>query len=456
MPISVLDIFSIGIGPSSSHTVGPMRAARDFARRLDSSQKVEEVSELGVELYGSLALTGLGHGTHHSVLMGLEDCAPDSIDPAYLRTRSLEIEQTRRLKLLGRRAVPFEIGVHLRFLKGQELAGHSNGLRLLAFDPSGRELLQAVYYSIGGGFVVDGEGRPVDAPPAPRREIPYPFKTARELLEHCSRETCAIKDIMLRNECVLRSAKEVHTRLLSMWFTMRTCIDLGLQTEGPLPALGMQRRAPGLYATMQNEIGAGGGALDWRALDRLSIYAIAVAGGRIVTAPTNGSAGIIPAVLRYYVDHVPGANGQRIIDFLLTAGAIGILFKEGASLSGAEVGCQGEIGTACSMAAGALTAVLGGTGNQIENAAEIAMEHSLGLTCDPVGGYVQIPCIERNALGAVKAVAAARLALLERGAHVVPLDNVIAAMKRTGADMSSKYKETSLGGLAAALPKPAC
>jgi L-serine dehydratase len=452
MSISVFELFSIGIGPSSSHTVGPMRAAKAFIDQLQNQGLLERVHELKTELYGSLALTGKGHGTDIAILNGLEGKTPHEILPEQAVPRAQAICNEHQIILNGTHPISFDREKHLLFHYTQVLPLHANGMRFTAYAADGSILLTDVYYSIGGGFITD-EKHFNDHNKGNETDGPYPFDTAKELLEHCSENNISISDVMMANETALRPEAEVRERILTIARIMRECIERGCQHSGILPGgLNVRRRAPELYkklnnqSTTQNHSHAG--IMNW-----LNLYAMAVneenaAGGRVVTAPTNGTAGVIPAVLNYYRNFCDGANEKGIIDFLLTAGAIAILYKKGASISAAEVGCQGEVGVACSMAAGALTAVLGGTLAQIENAAEIGMEHHLGLTCDPIGGLVQIPCIERNAMGAVQAVNTTHLALMEDGQHKVSLDAVIATMLQTGKDMKTTYKETSQGGLA--------
>lgn len=448
MSISIFNLFSIGIGPSSSHTVGPMKAAREFALSLDkNTQRVH------VELYGSLAYTGKGHGTDNAILLGLEGHAPDTINPDIIKPRSEEIITQQTLCLPDNHHIPFHYDTDFNYNFKDLLPAHTNGMRFTAYDIHNNKLISRIFYSIGGGFIIDEHPALVSD-----TNVPYPFSTTKELLKHCEEQNLDIKDIMLANECSMRPKDEVIERLYKISETMRACILKGCATSGILPGgLNIKRRAPELLEKMQQK----GKPTSYEVSDSMSwlnLYAIAVneenaAGSRVVTAPTNGAAGLVPAVLNYYMDFYPEANAESVINFLLTAGAIAILYKKGASISGAEVGCQGEVGVACSMAAGALTAVLGGTIYQVENAAEIAMEHHLGMTCDPIGGLVQIPCIERNAMGAVKAVNASRLALLGDGSHFIHLDKVIATMKQTGKDMMTIYKETSLGGLAANIPE---
>ena len=457
MAVSVFDLFKIGIGPSSSHTVGPMRAARLFASRLQHDGKLAGVTRVVCELYGSLGATGKGHGSDTAVLLGLAGHEPDTVDveqiPALLQT----IRAESKLHLLGTHELAFNEAKDLLFLRRQTLPFHANGMRFVAFDANGQPLDARTYYSVGGGFIVsdevaaDGSKQKVIAPDT--TVLPLPFHTGAELLAIAQRERCSIAEVMRRNEQHWRSDAEIVTGLLKIWRVMQDCVSRGCRSEGVLPGgFKVRRRAAALYRQLTANPEA---ALKdpLQVMDWVNLYALAVneenaAGGRVVTAPTNGAAGIIPAVLHYYTRFIPGASDAGVVDFLLTAGAIGILYKENASISGAEVGCQGEVGVACSMAAGALCAVLGGTPEQAENAAEIGMEHHLGLTCDPVGGLVQIPCIERNAIASVKAVNAARMALRGDGSHHVSLDKVIKTMRETGADMMTKYKETARGGLA--------
>jgi L-serine dehydratase len=448
--ISVFDIFKIGVGPSSSHTVGPMKAARAFTESLAGTPR--PVARIAVRLYGSLAYTGRGHGTDSAILLGLSGKAPETVDPDEVEPLLRRIHGERKLTVPGVGTLDFAPERDLVFDLDDELPRHTNGMRFAALDAAGDLLVTEDWYSIGGGFVVRGDE------PEPRLqegEPPYPFTNAAELLRRADAAGLTIAGLMLANETSWREESEVRTRLAAIWETMRACVQRGLVTEGVLPGrMAVPRRAPKLYRALKARSQRDGlDTMDW-----VDAWAIAVneenaAGGRVVTAPTNGAAGIIPAVLHYYSELVPGADEEGIRRFLLTAGAIGILYKINASLSGAEMGCQGEVGVACSMAAGGLAAALGGSNAQIENAAEIGMEHNLGLTCDPIGGLVQIPCIERNAMGAVKAINAARLALQGDGSHKVSLDQVIATMRQTGLDMSTIYKETSRGGLAVNVPE---
>jgi L-serine dehydratase len=454
MAVSVFDLFKIGIGPSSSHTVGPMRAARLFAQRLAHEELIDRVAAVRSELYGSLGATGKGHGSDKAVMLGLEGEEPASVDVDAIPARLAAIRSARQLKLLGRHPVRFVEREHLFFFV-KALPFHANGLRFVALDGAGSELAVRTYYSVGGGFVVseelaaDGTSHRRIAPDT--TILPLPFHTGAELLAQCRVNGLSVAQVMRANERHWRTDEEIDDSLLQIWRVMQACVARGLATDGTLPGgLKVKRRA----ADWHRKLAAVTQPSDPLAvLDWVNLYALAVneenaAGGRVVTAPTNGAAGIIPAVLHYYRRFVPGSGDERVVDFLLTAGAIGILYKENASISGAEVGCQGEVGVACSMAAGGLAAVLGGTTEQVENAAEIGMEHHLGLTCDPVGGLVQIPCIERNAVASVQAINAARMALAGDGTHYVSLDNVIKTMRETGADMKTKYKETARGGLA--------
>ncbi|MGR8933963.1 MAG: L-serine ammonia-lyase [Gammaproteobacteria bacterium] len=453
MAISVFDIFKIGIGPSSSHTVGPMRASLEFAVKLQAGGIIAEVGKVRVTLYGSLGATGKGHGTDKAVMLGLEGEAPDVIDPDIIGGRLEDIRTAGRINLLGQWPIRFNEKEHLLFQR-KMLPYHANGMRFTAFDKAGKELLQQDYYSVGGGFVVTGETAATDRLNDDASSLPYPFKTAETLLELCRTQRKSISELMLLNEKVWLSEQQIRADLLNIWQVMQACVQRGLHEQGILPGgMKVKRRAANLYQQLIGHIprqtpGVPVGSLDWVNLFALAVSEENAAGGRVVTAPTNGAAGIIPAVLHYYWRFFEGASEEGIIRFLLTAAAVAVLYKENASLSGAEVGCQGEIGVACSMAAGALAEVLGGTPEQVENAAEIGMEHNLGLTCDPVGGLVQVPCIERNAMGAVKAINAARIALRGDGTHFVSLDKVIKTMRETGADMKTKYKETARGGLA--------
>lgn len=455
MTISVFNLFAIGIGPSSSHTVGPMKAACEFIQTLDATQKLPQVQRIIIDLYGSLALTGKGHGTDLALLNGLEGQWPTTIDPEQAPLRAREIVTTQQIRLGGKHTIPFNVSMDLLLHQKELLPLHTNGMRFTAYGPQGNSIASQIYYSIGGGFIVTAEQFGHDTSTI---AVPYPFKTANDLLTQCRKHDITIDALMLANEQAIQPNKDIHADLLEIAAVMQACIDKGCQSPGYLPGgLNVKRRAPELFAKMHSKASPqpehDADVMHW-----LNIYAMAVneenaAGGRVVTAPTNGAAGIIPAVLTYYRNFYPNANEEGVVKFLLTAGAIAILYKTNASISGAEVGCQGEVGVACSMAAAALTAVMGGSIEQIENAAEIGMEHHLGMTCDPIAGLVQIPCIERNAMGSVKAVNAARLALMGDGQHFVSLDKVIATMRQTGKDMMSIYKETSLGGLAANIPE---
>ncbi|MDX2679178.1 L-serine ammonia-lyase [Streptomyces soliscabiei] len=449
MAISVFDLFSIGIGPSSSHTVGPMRAARMFARRLRNEGLLDAVASVRGELYGSLGATGHGHGTPKAVLLGLEGSSPRTVDVEGADDRVEQIKESGRLRLLGSHEIPFSFDDDLVLHRRKALPYHANGMTLWAYDASGAELLTKTYYSVGGGFVVDEEAVGQDRIKLDDTILKYPFRTGDELLRLAKQTGLSISSLMLENERAWRTEDEIRTGLLEIWRVMQGCVSRGMSREGILPGgLRVRRRAAMTARQLRAEGDPLAHAMEWITLYAMAVNEENAAGGRVVTAPTNGAAGIIPAVLHYYVNFVPGADEDGVVRFLLAAGAIGMLFKENASISGAEVGCQGEVGSACSMAAGALAEVLGGSPEQVENAAEIGMEHNLGLTCDPVGGLVQIPCIERNGMAAVKAVTAARMAMRGDGSHKVSLDKVIKTMKDTGADMSVKYKETARGGLA--------
>jgi L-serine dehydratase len=445
MHTSLFDLFKIGIGPSSSHTVGPMRAAHRFAERLSKHELLGKVSKVRVELFGSLALTGLGHGTDRGVLLGLLGRQPDEIDPAEIDGLLAGIRKSGTLLLLGHHGVPFEPG-DLQFNKDTLLPGHSNGLRFTAFGPDARILDTRVYYSVGGGFITEENEAPEEHP---TQSVLYPFTSADELLRIGEEKSLPIHLILLTNEMTWRPLEKIRGGIGKIWKAMQECTARGLRTRGELPGgLNVQRRAAEIAKSLETtNAGDPLGGMDW-----LNVWAIAVneenaAGGRVVTAPTNGAAGIIPAVAHYYLRFLGGTD-EGILRYFLGAAAIGVLYKENASISGAEVGCQGEVGVACSMAAGGLVSALDGTNEQVEHAAEIAMEHNLGMTCDPVGGLVQIPCIERNAFGAVKAVNATRMAMAETTGHKVSLDQVIRTMYQTGLDMQTRYKETALGGLA--------
>ncbi|PZG92197.1 L-serine ammonia-lyase [Streptomyces sp. NTH33] len=449
MAISVFDLFSIGIGPSSSHTVGPMRAARMFARRLRNEGLLKRTARVRTELYGSLGATGHGHGTPKAVLLGLEGESPRTVDVETADERAETMRTSGRLSLLGEHRIAFSYDDDLVLHRRETLPYHANGMTLWAYDDSGAELLTRTYYSVGGGFVVDEEAVGAERIKLDDTVLKYPFRTGDELLRLAKETGLSISSLMLENERAWRTEEEIREGLLEIWRVMQACVARGMSREGILPGgLRVRRRAAVTARQLRAEGDATARAMEWITLYAMAVNEENAAGGRVVTAPTNGAAGIIPAVLHYYMNFIPGADEDGVVRFLLAAGAIGMLFKENASISGAEVGCQGEVGSACSMAAGALAEVMGGTPEQVENAAEIGMEHNLGLTCDPVGGLVQIPCIERNGMAAVKAVTAARMALRGDGRHHVSLDKVIKTMKETGADMSVKYKETARGGLA--------
>lgn len=453
MAISVFDLFSIGIGPSSSHTVGPMRAANQFVQALQDDKLLGSVTRVKSELYGSLGATGKGHGSDKAILLGLQGELPELVDTTTVDDKLEQIRSTLKVNLMGSKLIPFKEKDDLIMHRRKTLPFHSNGMTFGAYNADSDLVREATFYSVGGGFIVDETASGSDPIIEDDTKQPYPFTTAVNLLIHTANHNMSISDIMLENEKVWRSEAEIRAGLLKIWQVMKTCVSNGCRNEGILPGgMKVKRRAAELYRKLNSQP-----HLTYKdpltTLDWVNLYALAVneenaAGGRVVTAPTNGAAGIIPAVMHYYQYFYPNADDDGIVRFLLTAGAIGILYKENASISGAEVGCQGEVGSACSMAAGALTEVLGGTPEQAENAAEIGMEHNLGLTCDPVGGLVQVPCIERNAMASVKAINAARIALRGDGQHFVSLDKVIKTMRETGADMKTKYKETSRGGLA--------
>ncbi|MEI8031217.1 MAG: L-serine ammonia-lyase [Comamonadaceae bacterium] len=460
MAISVFDLFKIGIGPSSSHTVGPMRAARLFALALQRDDLLQATAGVTCELYGSLGATGKGHGSDVAVMLGLMGHAPDTIDVQAVPAMIHAARASQALTLLGGQSIAFREKEHLLMYRREAMAEHPNGMKFSAMDATGKLLKEAKYLSVGGGFVVTA-GASNEAVLSAYKKVPYPVTSGDALLAICRQHGLSIAQVMWANERTWRSDEEIRAGLLNIWRVMRECVQRGLSIEGTLPGpFKVQRRAP-LLAAQLRERAERTLADPLSVLDWINVYAFAVneenaAGGRVVTAPTNGAAGVIPAVLHYCDRFVLGQNGRAsqssgddaVVDFLMTAAAIGILYKRNASISGAEVGCQGEVGVACSMAAAGLAAVMGGSPEQVENAAEIGMEHNLGLTCDPIGGLVQVPCIERNAMGAVKAVNAARMAMQGNGQHVVSLDNVIKTMRETGADMKTKYKETSRGGLA--------
>ncbi|MCW2135040.1 L-serine ammonia-lyase [Arthrobacter sp. VKM Ac-2550] len=460
MALSALDLFSVGIGPSSSHTVGPMRAAKRFTDGLVRDGQLTAVARVRAELFGSLGATGFGHGSDKAVVLGLQGQDPETVDTDTADAQVRDAVAARKLALAGEHPVSFDWDADVILHRRKALPAHPNGMTFFAYDDAGDLLRERTYYSVGGGFVVDEDAAGADRIVEDTTALPYPFTTGAQLLAHCRTEGLSIAQVMLANELTWRSETELRSQLLHIWAVMQQCVENGCtRTEERLPGgLKVRRRAPELRRKLrQTEAAAatsGSPQSDplW-AMEWVNLYALAVneenaSGGRIVTAPTNGAAGIIPAVLHFYTRFVPGADGDGVVEFLLTAAAVGILFKENASISGAEVGCQGEVGSACSMAAGALCAVLGGTPEQVENAAEVGIEHNLGLTCDPVGGLVQIPCIERNAIASVKAINAARLCLQGDGEHKVSLDQAIKTMRETGKDMKIKYKETSRGGLA--------
>lgn len=450
MPISSFDLFKIGIGPSSSHTVGPMRAACMFIKAIAASGRLVDVGSIKAELFGSLGATGIGHGSHKAVMLGLEGEMPETVDTDLAADRVSMIRDKGELRLLGEHVVPFIDAEHLILHRRKSLPGHPNGMRFSAIDAAGSILDTKIYYSVGGGFVVDEDALGLDRIKEDDTTLRYPFTTGEMLLDLCQKEGLSISRLMFENELAWRDKDTIRQDFLELWQVMQDCVHRGCRNEGLLPGgLKIKRRAPLYYRKLQAGCNDGD---PFEIMDWVNLYALAVneenaAGGRVVTAPTNGAAGIIPAVLHYYIRHA-GGEDDGVVRFLLTAAAVGILCKENASISGAEVGCQGEVGSACSMAAAGLCEVLGGTPAQVENAAEIAMEHNLGLTCDPVGGLVQVPCIERNAIASVKAINAARMALRGDGSHFVSLDRVIKTMRETGADMKLKYKETARGGLA--------
>jgi L-serine dehydratase len=453
MSLSVFDIFKIGIGPSSSHTMGPMNAAHSFAQTLADRDLLGATAQVSAQLYGSLALTGRGHCTDRAILLGLEGLSPDTIDPRVIEPTLERIRGTGRIRLLGRREIAFDEPLNLLFHIDQVLPGHSNGMRFTAHDEALRVLAREEYYSIGGGFVVQAgaESNTGDARPLP----PYEFDSGVGLLELAARHGLKIHELMLARERSWYSDADISARLERIWQVMQDCVQRGFEADGVLPGvLGVRRRAPKLYRQLMSADPLSAmHALDWVNAFALAVNEENAAGGQVVTAPTNGAAGIVPAVLHYYRRFEPGADGEGVRRFLLTAAAMAMLYKQNASISGAEMGCQGEVGVACSIAAAGLVSALHGSNEQVENAAEIGMEHNLGLTCDPVAGLVQIPCIERNAMGSVKAINAARLALCGDGSHKVSLDQVIATMRQTGIDMSTIYKETSQGGLAVNVPE---
>ena len=457
MSISVFDIYTIGIGPSSSHTVGPMKASFLFIQKLIEEKRFQEIYTIKADLYGSLALTGKGHGTDKAVILGLMGHEPESIDSNKIQSYLDDCKDSKSLKMKFEnleKTVIFNQRNDLKFHRRVSLPYHPNGMAFAAFDKDNNEILRVIYYSVGGGFIVDENEAMNDATIKHQdSKVPYPFNSADELMSQCKKQKLSIPELIMKNELTWRTEEEVNKGILKFWKVMEDCIQRGFKNEGILPGgLKVKRRAPDIYRNLVNNpeknLSDVLSILDWVNLYALAVNEENAAGGQVVTAPTNGAAGIIPAVLHYFVKFSSRHTEKGIIDFLLTAAAIATLYKKNASISGAEVGCQGEVGVACSMAAGALAQVMGGTIEQVENAAEIAMEHNLGLTCDPIGGLVQIPCIERNAMGAIKAINAARMALSGDGAHYVSLDKVIKTMKQTGKDMKKRYKETSKGGLA--------
>ncbi|NWB85918.1 L-serine ammonia-lyase [Pseudomonas gingeri] len=453
MAISVFDLFKIGIGPSSSHTVGPMRAAALFVQGLRERGELAQVTRVEVQLYGSLSATGIGHGSDNAVIMGLMGEWPDAIDPSQIGLRIATLRETDTLLLDNRLAIPFVWARDMRLID-ENLAFHPNAMTLVAFGEEGKERHRDTYYSVGGGFVVDQAQAESGVADMDRTVLPYDFSSAVELLELCQRHGLSVAELMLANEKVWRGEDEIRSGLMKLWRAMQDCVEQGLKHEGILPGgLNVRRRAAKLHRSLQelnkpNVIGSTLSAMEWVNLFALAVNEENAAGGRMVTAPTNGAAGIIPAVLHYFMKFSEVVTDANVVDYFLAAAAVGILCKKNASISGAEVGCQGEVGSACAMAAAGLAQVLGATPEQLCNAAEIGLEHNLGLTCDPVGGLVQVPCIERNAIAAVKAINAAQMALRGDGQHFISLDRVIRTMRDTGADMHDKYKETSRGGLA--------
>lgn len=459
MAISVFDLYSIGMGPSSSHTVGPMRASRRFALELEHQNILPLTERVIVDLYGSLALTGKGHSTDIAILLGLSGFTPEGVDPNAVPSIIEQIRSIHTLQLLSKKKISFTEVTDLLFHGDKLLPYHPNGMRFSAFSAEGKLLLEKVYYSVGGGFIVEHAEAVSDPTLGDHTHaLPYPFKTADELLQLCRQNNFSIQQLMMENEKTWRSEEEIRQGILKIWHVMQGCIQRGCTQEGILPGgLNVRRRAASMMKQLEEKRARGEHApaelMEWVSAWALAVNEENAAGGRVVTAPTNGSAGVIPAILQYYTQFYPQADDEGIITFFLVSGAIGILYKEGASISAAEMGCMGEVGVACSMAAGGLTAALGGTNEQVENAAEIGMEHNLGLTCDPILGLVQIPCIERNTMGAVKAINAMLLALAGDGLHRVSLDQVIATMRQTGRDMKTIYKETSQGGLAVNVPE---
>ncbi|MBE9537574.1 MAG: L-serine ammonia-lyase [Proteobacteria bacterium] len=453
MSISIFDIFKVGIGPSSSHTVGPMKAALQFASTLEDAGSLQKCHRVTAELYGSLGATGAGHGSPKAVILGLEGETPEQVAVDTIPGRVAAVRDSGKLNLLGQQVLDFSYRDDLKMHRTESLPFHSNGMRFTAYQEDGDVLHSSIFYSVGGGFIVDETATDGDVIVDDPTVLPYAFTSADQLLKLCKESGLSISALMMENEKAWRPEADIRAGLLSFWQVMDACIDRGCHTEGILPGgLKVKRRAAQLRRQLKSQTGSAAddplNVMDWVSLYALAVNEENAAGGRIVTAPTNGAAGIIPAVLKYYLEHCSGSADDDICRFFLTAAAVGILYKTNASISGAEVGCQGEVGSACSMAAAALADALGGTPEQVENAAEIAMEHNLGLTCDPIGGLVQVPCIERNAMGAIKAISAARMALRGNGEHYVSLDQVIKTMRDTGRDMQDKYKETARGGLA--------
>ncbi len=453
MSISIFDIFKVGIGPSSSHTMGPMNAARRFALALDQQQLLADTDRVTVQLYGSLAATGKGHCTDRAIMLGLEGEQPHNIDPDQVDRTLDRIARAGKLNILGKHEANFDQELDLLFHHDQLLPLHTNGMRFSALDTQGEPVLVNEYYSTGGGFVMDEDGSTQTGGEQAAKQ-PFVFKNAEQMLQLANKNKLGLHQLMLANEIAAADENEIRRRLLDIWSVMQACIARGLVREGTLPGiLQVPRRAPALFKELQSDGQQGSDFMDWVDVWALAVNEENAAGGKVVTAPTNGAAGIIPAVLKYFQKFIPGASDDGIVNFLLTAGGIGILYKKNASISGAEMGCQGEVGVACSMAAAGLASAMGASNEQIENAAEIGMEHNLGLTCDPIAGLVQIPCIERNAMGSIKAINAARMALRGDGKHKVSLDQVIETMRQTGLDMSTSYKETSTGGLAVNVPE---
>jgi L-serine dehydratase len=459
MVVSIFNLYSIGVGPSSSHTVGPMRAARQFMLESENQGVLLKSRRIKVDLYGSLALTGKGHSTDIAIILGLQGYTPEGVDPDAIPVIIEAVRRDRRITLFGKEKIPFDEPHDLLFHYDKQLPYHPNGMRFTLYDDSNTELFTDTFYSIGGGFILNHKQATADATLGETNHpVPFPFTTSQQLLDYCNANNMTIEQVVLENEKTWRSEEEIRSGLIKIWKVMEGCVERGCQTEGILPGgLNVKRRAPGLLKSLQDKrqrnVKNPAEVMEWVSLWALAVNEENAAGSRVVTAPTNGAAGVIPAVMHYYSILTENPTDEGIVTFMLTAGAIGILYKVGASISAAEMGCMGEVGVACSMAAAGLTAVLGGTKEQIENAAEIGMEHNLGLTCDPIKGLVQIPCIERNTMGSIKAINAAMLALQGDGSHKVSLDQVIATMRQTGKDMQSIYKETSLGGLAVNVPE---